>query len=187
MARGLTAGMITELTAPGNRPFTLVKFEFDSADLNLWDGVGDLVFDGDTYLGAGNLLDISEIAETEDIIANSVRFTLSAIPSDIISTALTENYQGRPVSMWMGMFDASKAIVADPELIFSGSMDVMDIFEAGDASSASIIAESQLRALTRASSRVWTSADQKAILGLETDKGFDEIPLIQEKSLVWEY
>ncbi len=185
MARSLTAGMITEVTAPNNRPFVLVKFAFDSADLNLWNGVGDLVFDGDTYIGAGNLLDISEIVETEDIIANSVRFTLSAIPADIISTALLENYQGRPVSMWMGMFDASKAIVADPVLIFAGSMDVMELLEGGTTSTATIIAESQLRALTRASSRKWTDEDQK--VNFPTDDGFREIPLIQETSTLWEY
>ncbi len=185
MARSLTAGMITEVTAPNNRPIQLIKFAFDSADLNLWNGVGDLVFGSDTYLGAGNLLNVSEIVETEDIVANSVNFTLSAIPADIIATALLENYQGRPVSAWSGMLDASKAIVADPELMFAGSMDVMEILEGGTTSTATIIAESQLRALTRASSRKWTDEDQK--VNFPTDDGFRGIPLIQETVTLWEY
>lgn len=185
MARDITAPMLAEFAAPNNRPFVLLKFEFDSGDLNLWDGVGDLDWSGDTYIGAGNLLGISAVTETEAITANAVTFTLSGIQSDIISIALSEDYQGRPVSMWTGMFDADKAIVEDPVLIFSGSMDVMGITEGGDTAIVSVVAESQLRALTRSSSRKWTSADQKVIQPL--DKGFDNVSDVANTSVSWEY
>ena len=183
MTRTITAGMITEITASSLRPITFLKFAFDSGDLNLWDGVGDLVFGGDTYTGAGNLLGISKIAETESIIANSVTFTLSGLPSSIISTALSEDYQGRTVSMWRGAFDSSRAIIADPILIFSGNMDVMSISESGNTAAVSVTAESQLRALTRPSPRVWTAEDQKVTY--PADLGFDELPQIQDNPLVW--
>lgn len=183
MTRTITAGMITEITAASLRPFTLLKFAFDSGDLNLWNGVGDLSWSGDTYTGAGNLLAVSVITETEAIVANSVTFTLSGMPASIISTALSEDYQGRPVSVWRGAFDASKSIIADPILIFSGNMDVMRIEESGGTTSVSVIAESQLRALTRPSPRKWTSMDQK--VAFPADKGFDELPQIQDDSLIW--
>ncbi|KKM65703.1 hypothetical protein LCGC14_1488610 [marine sediment metagenome] len=183
MTRDITAGMITEITATGLTPITLLKFEFDSGDLNLWDGVGDLSWSGDTYTGAGNLLAISPITETEKIVANGVEFTLSGMPSSIISTALSEDYQGRPISMWRGAFDSNRTIVADPVPIFSGNMDVMTITESGDTATVSVVAESQMRALTRPSTRKWTSMDQKAIW--PSDKGFDEVPQIQDDPVVW--
>lgn len=183
MARDITAGMVTELTAVSSRPIKLVKFGFDGGDVMFWNGVGDLVFDGDTYLGAGQLLDISEITESEDIKADSVTFTLSGIPSTIIEVALDEDYQGRPVTLWRGAFDANKAIVADPFVIFAGEMDVMTILESGGAATVSVVAESQMRSLRRPSTRKWTSADQKAIV--PTDKGFDEVPQIQDEPLEW--
>ena len=183
MTRDITAGMITEITATGLTPITFLKFEFDSGDLNLWDGVGDLSWSGDTYTGAGNLLAISPIAETEEIAANGARFTLSGMASSIISTALSEDYQGRPVSMWRGALDSSRAIIADPILIFSGNMDVMIINDSGAMAMVSVVAESQMRALTRPSTRKWTSMDQKAIW--PSDKGFDEIPQIQDDPIIW--
>lgn len=182
MTRTITANMITEYTSASLRPFTLIKFEFDSGDLNLWDGVGTLSWSGDTYTGAGNLLAISPITETENIIANSLTFTLSGVPS-IISIALDEDYQWRPVTIWKGAFDADKVIIDDPVLIFAGNMDVMTIVEGGDGSVVSVVAESQLRALSRASSRKWTDADQKILF--PADRGFEELPQIQDEPLIW--
>lgn len=183
MVRTITADMITEYTSSSLRPITLVKFEFDTADLNLWSGVGELEWSGDTYTGAGNLLNISDIEETEAIVAGSVVFTLSGISSTIISTALSEDYQGRTVTIWKGALDSDRAIVADPVFIFSGNMDVMTISESGQSSIVTIIAENQLRALTRPSTRKWTDADQKIIY--PSDRGFEELPQIQDEPLKW--
>lgn len=183
MTRTITANMITEYTSSSFRPITLVKFAFDSADLNLWNGVGDLTWSGDTYTGAGNLLGISDITETEAIVAGNVIFTLSGMPDDIIAIALSEDYQGRNVTVWKGAFDANRDIITDPVLIFSGNMDVMTMTESGETSVISIIAESQLRALTRPSSRKWTDADQK--VPYPNDEGFREVPMIQDEPLIW--
>lgn len=183
MTRSLAGGMATEVTGATIRPITLVKFEFDSGDLNLWSGIGTLSWNGDTYTGSGNLLAISPITETEEIVANSVEFTVSGISSSIISTALSEEYQGRTVTMWLGAFDSSKAIIADPIKLFSGIMDVMTIVEAGGMATVTVVAESQLRSLSRPSPRKWTSADQK--VAYPTDKGFDEVDQIQDDPIRW--
>lgn len=183
MTRTITAGMVTELTAGSLRPITLVKFEFDSGDVNFWDGVGDLSWSGDTYVGSGNLLAISPVIESERIVANGVEFSLSGYPASLISVALDEDYQGRAVSMWRGAFDASKGIIADPILLFGGIMDVMKIDEAGDTAIVSVLAESQLRSLTRPSARKWTDMDQK--VNYPDDDGFREIPQVQDDSVEW--
>lgn len=183
MTRTITAGMVTEITASSIRPITLVKFAFDSGDLDLWDGTGDITWSGDVYTGAGNLLSISAVTETEELVANGVEFTLSGMPASLISTALSEDYQGRPVSMWRGALDANRAIIADPILIFSGNMDKMPIRDSGDTATVSVIVESQLRSLTRPSPRKWTSMDQKAIH--PADKGFDELAQIQDNPIIW--
>ena len=183
MTRDITAGMIAEITADKLTPITLVKFEFDSGDVTLWDGIGDLSWSGDTYTGSGGLLAMSPIIESGDLVANSVEFVLSGIDAAIVSTALSEDYQGRPVSMWRGAFDSSRAIIADPILIFAGTMDVMPIRDEGATATVSVVAESEIRSLTRASTRKWTSMDQKAFY--PNDKGFDEVPQIQDDSVLW--
>ena len=183
MTRTLTGAMVTEVTAALIRPIVFLKFEFDSGDLNLWSGVGTLSWSGDTYTGGGNALAVGPITETEDVIANGVEFTISGIDSSIIATALSEDYQGRPITMWYGAFDSAKAIIADPIKIFSGVMDVMTILEQGATSTITIAAESQLRALNQPSARKWTPADQK--VAYPGDKGFDQVDQIQDDPIIW--
>jgi len=48
-------------------PFFAIELEFDSGPLRLWTGVGTLVFEGVSYTGTGNLLDVSSIEETTEI------------------------------------------------------------------------------------------------------------------------
>ena len=102
MARNTTAALDTEMNASELRPALFVKAEFDSGDINLWSGLGDKDFGGDTYTGAGELLNISGVQETQKLQANGLTFTLSGMPTSLISIALTEEYQWRPISMWIG-------------------------------------------------------------------------------------
>lgn len=183
MTRTITAGMVTEIDATELSPIIFVKFEYDSGDVNFWNGIGDLVWSGDTYTGAGNLGAISKVAETEGIIANDVNFQISGIPSGSISLALTEPYQGRPATMWIGAFDSSYAIVDDPIQVFKGSMDVMEIVEGGSTATITIRVENVLRALTRSSPRKWTDQDQQA--QVPGDVGFKELPGIQDDPVNW--
>jgi len=44
MSRNLSAGMITEVTASQLKPAILVKAEFDSGDVLLWSGVGQITY-----------------------------------------------------------------------------------------------------------------------------------------------
>lgn len=183
MARVLTAGMITEYTAKTLSPIILIKAEFVSADLNLWSGRGDLVYAGDTYLGAGSFLTISEVIESVNLEANNVTFGLSGIPSSLISLALSEAYQGRFISQWAGCLDASGAIVADPYLQFKGRMDVIEIMDSGETSSISVRAESILIDFRRTKLRNFTDEDQKAIYS--SDKGLQYVGQLQDKELIW--
>ena len=59
MSRDLTSGMQTAATADLVRPFFLVDLNFTSGSIYLWSGQGDLSWNSNTYLGAGDLLSIS--------------------------------------------------------------------------------------------------------------------------------
>lgn len=176
--------MTTEVTAAELSPIILVQAEFDSGDTNLWSGYGNIVFDGDNYTGAGNLLQISSIEETEDIEARGVTITVSGIPSSLISIALSENYQDRPIKIWFGALNESTgALISDPELMFRGRMDTMQITEDGETALIAVRAENNLIALKRPRERRYTSDDQK--LDYSTDTFFDQVPALQDDEIVW--
>lgn len=181
MARDLHADYTTAVTSAELAPILLFKAEFDSGDLNLWTGVGDIVWNSDTYTGAGNLLEVTAVEETQDLKANGVQFTLSGISASIIATALTEDYQGRDVSIWFGLLE-SGAVKADPFLLFKGRMDVMTIDESADTATIMLTAESVLIDLERPNERRYTDEDQQTEYA--GDLGFEFVASLQEKEIV---
>ena|SRR6056297_3258541 len=76
-------------------PFFAVEFDFSSGPVRVWTGVGEATIDGNTYTGTGTLLGISSVEETSEIAVRGVTLTLTGVPSEVISLALQEPYQGR--------------------------------------------------------------------------------------------
>ena len=184
MARSLTAGMVTQVTAAKLQPILLVKLEFDSADLNLWTGLGDLVFNSDTYTGAGDLLAFSPFEESDELKAVGLTGTLSGIPSSLIAIALAEDYMGRPVTVWFGALDSSNALVTDPFIVFAGLIDTMPIEDAGETATIQVQAENRLVRLEESRSRRYTPEDQAT--DFAGDKGLDfVVPLNDGREIVW--
>lgn len=142
-------------------PIVLVKAEFPSGDLNLWNGVGQLEWASDTYHGAGDLMQLTPAAETQDLRANGMSFTLSGIPSDLIDLALREEFQDRPITARLGAIDDQGRIIA-PYPFFRGRMDTMNMEEGGETASIELTAENRLIDLQRAKTRRYTDHDQKA-------------------------
>ncbi|MGB2046289.1 MAG: hypothetical protein ACPHUD_11190, partial [Porticoccaceae bacterium] len=61
MSRTLSTAMQAVATAELVRPIYLVDLEFASGSIYLWSGLGDLSFNSNTYIGAGDLLSIGAV------------------------------------------------------------------------------------------------------------------------------
>jgi hypothetical protein len=184
-------------------PFFALELEFDSGPLRLWTGVGTLVFEGVSYTGTGNLLDVSSIEETTEIAVRGATITLSGMPSEVISLALQSPYQGRVCKIYFGMFsrgylqkeDGAYILLEDGgkiqlELqetgltqIFSGYMDEMNIDEGPDSGTIELKVENKLIDLERARTRRYTSEYQKSVY--PGDLGLDFVESLQDKKVVW--
>jgi len=187
MSRTLTSGMTAVTTADVVRPVYFVRMVFDSGEspnaLNIWNGVGDLAYGGNTYTGTGDLLSISQITETSDISATGINVNLTGVKTSFISIAKDHEYQGRPLTVSLGAFDASGDLIADPVIVFSGFMDTMTISESGAYSTISIAVENKLVAFERTKVRRYTAEDQK--IDHPTDKGFEYVTAIVQKEIIW--
>lgn len=182
MSRDLTANQTTQVTANALAPILLIKMEFVGGTVTMWTGYGDIVFDGDTYTGMGSMIGLSPIEETQDVQANGVSIALNGIQSSLISVALLEEYQNRPVTVYFGTMSGG-TIVTSPNIIFRGRMDVMTIQESGETATIEMKCESNLAALTRAKERRYTEEDQK--LDYPDDLGFDFVTTIQDTEITW--
>ena len=183
MSRTLTSGMLGVTTADIVRPAYFVRMVFDSSVLNIWNGIGDLAFGGNTYTGTGDLLSISQITETSDIQATGINVSLTGIKTSFIAMAKDQDYQGRALTVSLGAFDASGSLIADPVIVFSGFMDTMTISENGAYSTISISVENKLIAFERSKVRRYTAEDQK--IDHPTDKGFEFVTAIVQKDIIW--
>ena len=183
MSRDITNAFRTAVISDYVRPFLLFQAFFDTETVRFWNGVGDLTYDGDVYSGAGNLLSLDTIRETSKVESRGVTFTLSGVPSSMLSVALNENYQRRKIAVDVGFFDASGAVIADPYRFFSGKADVMTIIEGRDTCTIGLTAENELIALQRTNERRRTDEDQKT--HSSNDTFFSRVAALQNRNIVW--
>ena len=205
MSRTLSTAVSDSLDDDVVYPFFAVELLFDGDEvLRMWTGFGTLVYDSVSWYGAGNLLGVSNVEETSEIAAKGATLTLTAVPSEIISLALTQPYQGRVCNIYFGMFsrgslqqegseayilmeDGSKIMLELRETglteIFTGYMDQMIIEEGPDSSTIQLAVENRLVDLERARPARYTSAYQKS--KYPTDLGFDFVESLQDQKLVW--
>lgn len=162
-------------------PFIAIDLGFDSGAVRLWNGYGEITVDSQTYTGAGSLLAISAIEETGEIAARGVTMTLTGISSDLISVALSENYQNRTAKIYIGTIADDNSISSYQ--IFGGRLDVMTIEESGETATISVTAENRLIDLERPRIRRYTSEDQKSLY--PGDLGLDYVNDLQDKTLDW--
>jgi hypothetical protein len=103
---------------------TLVDLNFADQTMRLHDGSGTLTFSGNTYSGVGDYGSIETVDETTEVIAKTLTFTLSGVPGNLLTESLTQNYQGRTVTLYIGLFNVDTwQFVDTPETIWEGRMD----------------------------------------------------------------
>jgi len=204
MTRTLPTSVIDALDDNVVYPLFAIELNFDGADvLRLWTGIGTLNVQGVDWTGAGTLLNVSSIEETTEIAAKGATLSLTGIPSEVVSLALSTPYQGRTCKIYFGLFKASKIIKEDSSFllledgskiyledlnagfteIFSGYMDQMDIEELPETSTIQLRVENKLIDLERARVARYSSSYQKSIY--PTDFGLDLVESLQDKEIVW--
>jgi len=163
------------------QPFFAVEILFDSGVSRLWNGYGELQFEGKTFLGGGNLLNVSEVEESSEIEAKGLTLRLSGLPTELIALTLQEPYQNRIARLFVGAIKPDGTI--ESYELFAGRLDVMDIEESGESASISVTVENRLIDLNRARIRRFTSEDQKSLF--PGDRGFDYVNDLQDKPIEW--
>ena len=205
MSRDLSQATIDNINKDVVNPFFAVELKFDGDNvLRMWTGVGTLVLpDGTQWFGTGNLLGVSAVEETAEMAVKGATLTLSGIPSEVLSLALSEPYQGRVCNLYFGtlsdgaivqedgayilMQDGSKISVETGEtgfnVIFSGYMDQMNIEDSAETCTIELKVENKLIDLERARVARYTSGYQKSVY--PNDKGLNFVESLQDKKVSW--
>lgn len=183
MSRTLDALLVAQFAAASLTPARFAFLDFQGGAVRVWDGMGTKSWGGNDYVGLGYLGTISPIEETAEVKANGIVLQLSGIPSSLIATVLGDNYNRREVSVWVGALDASGALVADPDLAFSGRMNNVDFDKGPDSATIRVFAESRLVDLKRSRERRYTHEHQQ--IDFPGDRGLEYMARAQSTPLLW--
>jgi len=183
MSRGVTAAFDTAANSSTVNAAFLAKLDFSSGIVRVWSGIGQLSWNSQTWEGVGELGSVSAIQEQPGAVATGLNLGLSFNDSSLLTSVLTEDYQGRAVNVWLALFDSDNAVVADPFEYFGGLMDYAEVKRSGDKASISIYCESWMRVLERKNSRRRTNHDQQA--RFSGDLGFEYNAEIQDTPVNW--
>lgn len=183
MARDLSGAVATAVAAATVRPVVFYEGVFATGTLRLWSGVGPFQWNGQTWTGAGEMLDVSPIEELSDVRAAAFHVSLSGDAGAILSINLGAARNGLPGKVWIGFFDAAGALIVDPFLAFQGRFDVPEILDEGARASIQARYESRLIDLDRPRIRRYTDEDQR--LDYPNDPGFEFVPALQDVEIFW--
>lgn len=183
MSRSIDSTLNTEFSQTELTIIFFIKSVWDSGTVYLWTGYEDISWDGQTWTGAGHLVGISNVTETSELRASGMDFTLSGIPSALLSQALDDARQGNEVSLWVGALDSSHAIVGTPYKLFQGLMDVPTIKEGAETATITVSAENRLIELNRPNPVRYTDRFQQG--RFSGDVGFEYVAGMQNKEVHW--
>ena len=137
MTRSLTTAIKNELATNDIRPVHLITIGFTSP-VNITDCSFPLTSSVSgssvTYTASDFIMGLSNFTEETDVTKTSLTLSLSGADQTFISTVLNENVVNDNVDIFRGFLDDSNALIADPFLLYSGTIDTFGISENQTAS-----------------------------------------------------
>ena len=180
---GIDSAITNRLGADHQELFFAIKAEFDTSDILVWTGKDDLVISSETYTGAGSLLSIGGVEDGRDLKSSGLNIALSGMDATVLDYALTENYQNRFLTLFMGYLMGGSNEVAGIIVLFKGRMTTLTISDDPNGATISIDAENRLIDLDRPSNLRYTKESQEFLF--TGDIGLDRVNQIQDKEIVW--
>ena len=157
--------------------------QFDTDDIRVWTGTDDITVNSETYTGAGTLLGISGVEEDLELKSSGISISLSGMDSTVLNYALTENYQNRPITIFLGFQMGGSNESAGELTLFKGRMTSLQINDTPDGATVTIDCENRLVDLDRPSNLRYTVESQEFLNSGDT--GFNRVQSLADKQIAW--
>ena len=181
MARNLAAANLTQLQAAKLIPVLFGEFQFDEGTERLHTGVGTISWGGNDWMGVGTLGSIEPIEESLELSPYAVRVGLSGLNDTLTTRAQNSDIYGRAMILYVG-FLVDGSLVADPDVIWSGTMDTMAV-KRGKENHIVLQGESDLKFFDKSNGLLFTDEDQQKLY--PGDLGFEYLDQMQEAEVIW--
>lgn len=159
----------------------MVELDFASGVVRAHDGIGPLTFGGNTFLGVGQFGGIEVAEESVEVIAKPLKLKLSGVDASLVSSTMTEIYQNRDVTVYLGFLDEDNQLLGTPETVWEGRMNQMGLALTAGEATITLSCEHRLRREPRIAR--FTDNDQK--LAHPGDRFFDLLHTIPGYAGKW--
>jgi len=185
MARGLSSAVKTELATGNIKYVHLVHLNF-ATPLYITDCsfalTSSISGSSRTYTASGHLLGISNVQESVAPMKNTLSIVLSGVDQSYIAIALGENIINDGVQIYKAFLDSSNAIIADPFLIYDGTIDEYIIGDDTNTSQITLNVTSHWGQFQKVNGRRTSDTSQQRHFA--SDKGF-EFSALTIKDIRW--
>ena len=153
MARSLTTAIKNELATNKLNPVTLIYLGVGSGS-RFTDHYKDITFDSNTYTASSLFLGSSEVSEESNVAVDSITISFTNADQTIIALLLN-----------------NQSIIADPFLLFKGTIESFSLEESEESSNVSISVASHWADFEKLKGRKTNTSSQE--LYFEDEVGFD--------------
>lgn len=181
MSRTLTGAAQTVADAEHCPYLVFVSLDFSSGFVYVCNATHDVIWNGITWRGAGEMGEISAIEETTELKMNGINLAVSGVDPTNLSTALLDHSQGRDVQIWWAPL-SNGVPVADPVGPWKYRMDTPKI-SLGQLARVIYSAESRMADWSNPRELRYTDQDQQALFA--GDKFFEFVPDMQELTILF--
>lgn len=178
-----TSDFIAAVAAKLVRPIFFVEATFKDGVVYVWNGRGNIDWNGRTWTGVGSLGSVSTIEEGANVQARGATLILSGLDASLLAEVMTQYSITAPVTIYFGSFDANGALIPDPIISFRGRMDQPTLTVTGPTATLEIACENRLLEMNTSVERRYTDQDQKLID--PNDRGMEWVNALQNVTLFW--
>ena len=126
---------------------------------------------------------ISGVEEDLELKSSGLTIAISGMDATVVNLALTENYQNRPITIFLGYVMGGTNEVAGTLTLFKGRMTSLVVNDSPEGSTVTIDAENRLVDLDRPSNFRYTKESQNFLHSGDTS--FNRVASLQDKQINW--
>ena len=187
--RNIDAANETATLAQLVKPVYFVRLDFSSGVERYHTEIGPTtathpIYGAESYVGIGDFGGVDgEVVESVTGAPIAIKLSLTGVKSSMINMALVDDYYRRDAELMVGLEDETGDLIADPEIIFSGFMDQINISLNTSMGQMQLTCESRGTNLQRASD--WRFTDEDKQIEVNGDLMGEYIYRMADLQLFW--
>ena len=184
MTRSLTSAVKTELATNDIRPVHLITIGFGTP-VNITDCsfpiTSSVSGSSVTYSASDFIMGVSDFSEETDVNLSPISISLSGADQTFISTVLNENVINDAVTIFRGFLNDSNTLIADPFLLYKGTIDNFAISESDTSSIVNLDIVSHWADFEKKSGRKTNNTSQQRFFSTDLGMNFSSETVLDIK------